>query len=532
MSDDNEARHPEPMQPFDDDAVLPPIIKPDPTLTDEQRAERVAAHVRQRKIFNASYFGTSDDHHRSDTGPEAPKPHLRPVPDTEDPTVAHYIDNALTNECDAVRTEPEGNRNARLNTAAFNIGQLIDGHHLTTDTAAQQLLEAATVQRPSSPLPGREARRTIESGLKAGMAHPRDLSDVGHDHPPVTQLDTPHPGSPDSSSDEPSSLVTELEAHFFSSPGVKNLPPPHYVVDGLLKRGALSWLFGPSGSKKSFLALSLCATVSLGLSWAGQDTHAPGPVLYITNEGEDELGSRVEGWEALHGGQVMGVSFLTMAVQILNPAARTALFTLIDKMANDTTNLDDAALAGAMPSLIVIDTQANAALGLDENDNAEMSRFVQAVADIRDHTDACVLVVHHTGKNGTTMRGASSVYARADTILRVSNDGPRWIDMTVDKQRNGPAGHTVRFQSQPVGDTLAIPSSDTFAADDTPPDDRVVNYLRTVPLSGATESHIIADCELPKDGALPLLNRLATEGRIVMKGSSGSRWAIPADDAE
>ena len=82
-----------------------------------------------------------------------------------------YGRRALESECQRVADAPEGTRNGVLNSAAFNLGQLVAGRVLAVDDVIDALLVAA--QRAG--LSVSEARRTIASGLDAGAEQPRGI---------------------------------------------------------------------------------------------------------------------------------------------------------------------------------------------------------------------------------------------------------------------------------------------------------------------------------------------------------------------
>ncbi len=81
----------------------------------------------------------------------------------------HYVRIAIQAECAAVATTREGNRNDRLNRAAFSLGTLVGARVLDAEEARAHLLKAAL----SAGLGESEALRTIASGLRAGDARPR-----------------------------------------------------------------------------------------------------------------------------------------------------------------------------------------------------------------------------------------------------------------------------------------------------------------------------------------------------------------------
>jgi hypothetical protein len=81
---------------------------------------------------------------------------------------------AFTGETDSVRDAPEGTRNHALNRAAFCLGQIVVTGALDAATVEAALLASAL----HAGLGEREALRTLQSGLTAGIAHPR--SSLGH----------------------------------------------------------------------------------------------------------------------------------------------------------------------------------------------------------------------------------------------------------------------------------------------------------------------------------------------------------------
>jgi hypothetical protein len=80
-----------------------------------------------------------------------------------------YGPAALAGERAAVATAPPGRRNATLNRAAFNLGQLVAAGLVDVDQIRVVLLAAAL----EAGNPEANARATIESGLRGGAAKPR-----------------------------------------------------------------------------------------------------------------------------------------------------------------------------------------------------------------------------------------------------------------------------------------------------------------------------------------------------------------------
>lgn len=182
---------------------------------------------------------------------------------------------------------------------------------------------------------------------------------------------------------------------------LKTIPRPTPLIAGELNMDSLAWIAGPPGSYKTFLALDYALRV------ARTET-----VLYVASEGVGALYDRVAAW--LDGQVVqLHIGFLPRPVSV----------------AGGEWILLCAAARRMGAKLIVLDTQARMAGGLDENSSSDMSRYVDAVDAMRQATGACVLSVHHSSKAGSHLRGSSALQGAADTVITVEvRDGIVGID--------------------------------------------------------------------------------------------------------
>ncbi len=183
---------------------------------------------------------------------------------------------------------------------------------------------------------------------------------------------------------------------------LSNIPKPEPLIKGILDKSSLAWLVGDPGTYKTFIALDMALSVASGSSYLGRPT-VRSPVAYITGEGVTGLSGRIRAWEASRNVQAAhSVRWLPQSMQVFTQG-NGDLTWLLD-------NLDGV-------GLIVLDTQSRMTVGLDENDSADMGRFVEAVARIRDASGACVLIPHHSTKAGGMIRGHSIVHGAADTVM-------------------------------------------------------------------------------------------------------------------
>lgn len=107
-----------------------------------------------------------------------PKVRATTIPSQRPPSEPHhsldhldqYTRKALDAECDSITYAADGDQNNTINVAAFNVGTLVGAGALTESNARDELLSAC--RRGNHP--ENRARPTIESGLRAGMAQPRN----------------------------------------------------------------------------------------------------------------------------------------------------------------------------------------------------------------------------------------------------------------------------------------------------------------------------------------------------------------------
>lgn len=141
------------------------IVNPSPGYKLLRRKTPVAAPPWLAELFRSP---------RALSAPSTPQ--LLPIPQ-QDTAVkslrldrAAYVTTALIREAEHVAGTQEGSRNSTLNSAAFKMGQYISSGHLDETEVEETLLEAAS----RCGLGEAEARKTIASGMNAGMAQPKE----------------------------------------------------------------------------------------------------------------------------------------------------------------------------------------------------------------------------------------------------------------------------------------------------------------------------------------------------------------------
>lgn len=272
-----------------------------------------------------------------------------------------------------------------------------------------------------------------------------------------------------------------------------------YLVKGWLDQGALSVLYGPSNSGKSFLALNIAHHVAKGRIWGGRRV-TPGRVLYIAAEGGGGFANRVAALD--------GPEFWVLAL----PMTLTGAESQAGPLAEVLQHL--AATGGAAFDLIVIDTMARVMGGRDENAAPDIADLLRNLDLIRRVSGAHVMLVHHTGKDtGKGARGHSSLRAAIDTEIELSRDDTGQINAEVTKQRDGPTGYRFAYRLRQV--ELGLDQDG----------DAVTTCL--VEPAGTAEAGRANVSEAARK-ALSLLDRLVTDqGEVHRKPHLPGRPAVP-----
>ena len=191
-----------------------------------------------------------------------------------------------------------------------------------------------------------------------------------------------------------------------------------WVVDGLLRRGGLSFLFAAPKVGKSSTARTLTRAVALGLPWLGRDVQQGG-VVYLALE---EMPVDVQ--EHFHQMDLPATAPVEIVFEREPEATFKKLEQLIDKL---------------QPSLVIVDTLIQLVQIGDINDYARTTRALQPLLALTRRSNAHVLCLHHArksgGSHGAEGLGSQALSGTVDVILSLKReDHQRIISST---QRRG-----------------------------------------------------------------------------------------------
>ncbi|WP_312284906.1 helicase RepA family protein [Yokenella regensburgei] len=187
-----------------------------------------------------------------------------------------------------------------------------------------------------------------------------------------------------------------------------------YMIKHVLPSQSLCSIYGPSGSYKSFLAVSWACHIAAGVPWSDRKV-TQGAVLYIVGEGGVGVPRRIKAWELVHKRTADNLFLVNRPVF---PVRRQE----VNEVLLAARQIE--AECGFPVRLVVIDTLARCFGGNDENDARDMGAFIEGCDTIKQATGATVLVVHHSGKDEAKgARGSSSFRAALDAEFNVKREG-------------------------------------------------------------------------------------------------------------
>lgn len=188
---------------------------------------------------------------------------------------------------------------------------------------------------------------------------------------------------------------------------VLQCPPLRWRVKGLIPARGIGQIYGTSTAGKSFLSLDLAVHVARGRDWYDHKTKAA-PVVIFSLEGQEGMRNRLAAYIAYHGEDLP---------KNLNIGTNPTTFYKQKDLDAITASLPDGCLC-------IVDTQACASVGLDENRGNELILLIEGCKQLAASKDCFVLLTHHAGKDLTRgARGSSTQLPSWDCCIEATRNG-------------------------------------------------------------------------------------------------------------
>lgn len=350
----------------------------------------------------------------------------------------------------------KGGRNDALNRAAHRLGTIASNGWLS-ETEIQLALEDACQSNGLVSEDGIAAvRKTIASGLRAGLAaephpgpedRPRDEPDLGSVR---AFVEGQAAGAEQTKAAQPAPSPLAFRWHGEDS----TLEPRRELIKSLLPAVGVCLLSGQSGSGKTFLALDMAASIALGQDWFGKRVREPGGSLILAAEGGGTIAERLE---AIRVGKHRAVDRMPIGwLELAEPLnAKGALPRIAEAI--EIAKARIASEHRASLKAIFLDTLAAGFQIEDENDAGQATRAMQALQAIAARFECLVIGIGHHGKQiEAGHRGSSAWQASADAVLSVLAERDSLIgevshrQLALTKSRWRETGWAEQFELKPV----------------------------------------------------------------------------------
>ena len=203
-----------------------------------------------------------------------------------------------------------------------------------------------------------------------------------------------------------------------------------WLVDGMIKSGSLVMFAGAPSGGKTYLAIELLMSVASGKPFLDQYFTKQGDAVFIACEGRDSVLRRASAWiNAKNNFEEIDNVYISEGEIVVSLPEKAEVSS--ESMSNFMVEND------INPKLIVIDTM-NFSLGsAKENDVNDMTDYFRKISNnmIRKF-GATVLLIHHTSKDNSDIRGSSSIRGARDSLFLVSQPQGNLFKVVNDKHKD------------------------------------------------------------------------------------------------
>ena len=362
-----------------------------------------------------------------------------------------YVDAAIDCELADLAATPKGNRNNKLNDAAFSIGTFVGAGALAESEARSMLQSVAQ----SWGRDWAQCVKTIENGLKAGMRNPRvipeaepdDLAEEGariaarllaargHDE------SVPEDGaSPDADDD------LALHATPFEWKDPASLPRREFLYGYHIARKYVSVTVAPGGLGKSSLTIAEALAMATGRALLG--TKPPGKLKVWTMNLEDDRDELERRFMAackhyhISAEDLDGHLFLDSGREqevVVAREKRPDGFMIVKPIVEALTTL----IRRHQIDVLIVDPFVSSHQ-VSENDNGMIDRVAKLYAKIAGDTNCAIEIVHHSRK--VSERDVTVDDARGASALISASRSARVLNrMTEEQAREAGVGDDERL---------------------------------------------------------------------------------------
>ena len=184
-------------------------------------------------------------------------------------------------------------------------------------------------------------------------------------------------------------------------------PPIEWIVDGLISAGSVNIFYGEPGSKKTWALLDMAVCVARGDDWLNFKTQVGNALIVDEESGRRRIlrrmGEVLRGHNADENTPVYCVSLARFDLGKVNDIGELTYL-----------------ITSTKARLVIVDALADVMLGKDENAVKDVQPIFSELRRIAEDTQAAIIVIHHSNKNGG-YRGSTSIKGALDAMVSVES---------------------------------------------------------------------------------------------------------------
>jgi len=191
-----------------------------------------------------------------------------------------------------------------------------------------------------------------------------------------------------------------------------------WVLEPLIPHKSISVLDGLGGSGKSWLALQLSYSISLGLDFLGLfPAKRNGVVLYLTAEETKEVFVQRVDMIQKHYSKNENFKWLSLLDENLELTSYLCKKKRGEQIVTETAEALEWLISEEKPVLIVLDSLVNF-YGLDENSSEDAAFFYDVLKYFIRKYQVSFLLLHHQNKEAMKSQGDDTISFRGSGVLR------------------------------------------------------------------------------------------------------------------
>jgi hypothetical protein len=402
-----------------------------------------------------------------------------------------YGRSILQSACEAIADAPDGKQEITLNDRSYQIGRYVAGGLLDQVSTTQALIMSGLKMvdyDPTNEWTERQITKKVEAAIKAGKLKPLDgeepfratveLMDRYAKNPAMYdavaefllslgQATEPQPQEPPEVPDmkpqqpegqgpgaEPSALPWKKV--LVRRAGQSIPPPVPMCIDELIHEKGTGLFAGKYFGGKTFVAMSLAASLLTGEPWAGRNVLRGGGVLWLAAEGEWEVDLRIRAAVAALGYDPSNIPFYTQIANVPQILSRGGLNEVLDMVRQAAWMAKEE--FGVPLALVVLDSMIKTAgYQKSESDSIDVNKLIMGMEDIAFLAKCFVLTLDHMGKDeGRGARGSSDKPSSVDVYAELKNGGTLHVIKVKGKKGHKQVDFEIVGRKQDGQDTAIV----------------------------------------------------------------------------